>query len=90
MTFTGHNAGIRGLAWSPDGKMLASTGLDAEIRVWRIKDGQMLAHLTPGSLPLWSLAWSPDGRWLAAGNGLFDEELHGANLFIYKMPLQYN
>ena len=62
----GHKAAVRTLAFSPDGKLLASGGADDTIRLWRFPEGvewdrpEAPPYLAP------CLAFSPDGRWLAA------------------------
>jgi len=72
----GHGGAVRALAWSPDGRWLATAGSGPRLRLWRGEPGQgepgQGERGEPGparSLPaeVWSLAWSPDGRWLAAG-----------------------
>ena len=66
--FTGHTAQIQNLAFSPDGKILASTGNDRTIRVWDTETGKQLLVLSDRrNLPA-TLAFSPDGTTIASGS----------------------
>jgi WD40 repeat protein len=65
---TGHTSFITSLAFSPDGKTLASSSADGTVRLWEVKTGQPLGQALSGhsSLVL-TVAFSPDGRTLASG-----------------------
>jgi WD40 repeat protein len=56
------NAGA--LAFSPDGALLASGHQDAVIRLWSLKNGQLLAELTEHERNITELEFSADGRTL--------------------------
>ncbi|MEZ4860127.1 MAG: BTAD domain-containing putative transcriptional regulator [Caldilineaceae bacterium] len=69
---TGHVTVVLGLAFSPTGKIVATSSQDQTIRLWKIEDGltdnSLLQILTGHSSLVWSIAFSPDGRWLASGS----------------------
>lgn len=59
--------GVLYLALAPDGKTLACSSWDNEIRLWNLTTGHPL-HCRPGhSSPVQTVAASPDGRVLASG-----------------------
>jgi len=70
-TYSGHNHRVCALAWSPDGKWIASTDLARQIHLWEASTGRALSinlalHIFDRHTE--TIAWSPDGRQLASGN----------------------
>ncbi|MDF5719540.1 MAG: NB-ARC domain-containing protein [Rhizonema sp. PD37] len=64
----GHTAWVRALAFSPDGKILASGSLDYTIRLWNVETGQCLQILLGHTSGVQSVAFSDDGSTLASGS----------------------
>jgi WD40 repeat protein len=58
------------LTFSPDGKILATSGGHAMLELWDTENGKLTASLRSVSHTLYSVAISHDGRRLAAGCGL--------------------
>ena len=63
----GHRGGISSLAFSPDGKTLASGSGDRTVRVWDLASGQERNQF-PYLSPTHSVSFSDDGKLLAAGS----------------------
>src|SRR5207245_1720405 len=62
-TLSGHLDDVRRLAFAPDGRTLASTGIDHMLKLWHLATGRPLVSL-PQNEMLEHLAFSPDGTWL--------------------------
>jgi eukaryotic-like serine/threonine-protein kinase len=62
----GHTSSVWTVAWSPDGKYLASAGMDQGIRLWDPAKGACLRVITGTDGYVRSVAWSPDGVRLAS------------------------
>jgi WD40 repeat protein len=64
----GHAAAVSSVVFSPDGKLLATSGRDHKIRIWDPVTGILVKELTEFSTAVEGLSFSHDGRVLAAGN----------------------
>jgi len=62
-----HEAAPTTLAFSPDGKTLASGSSDKTIRLWNVADGKQMEVWTAHGGDVASVAFSPDGKLLAGG-----------------------
>jgi WD40 repeat protein len=59
---------VNGVAFSPDGRTLASGGFEGKVRLWEVATGQCLAMFEGHSNIVWSVAFSPDGKLVASGS----------------------
>ena len=64
----GHTYGIYDLAFSPDGKQLASAGHDGSVRIWSMESGEPVRTLAGHTNIVHGVAWSPDGKRLLSGS----------------------
>ncbi|MCC7445803.1 MAG: WD40 repeat domain-containing protein [Anaerolineae bacterium] len=56
------------MAWSPDGKKLASAAKDNGITIWDVETGQPLVTFAAHAEMINSVAWNRDGSRLATGS----------------------
>jgi len=58
------------VAFSPDGRILASASKDTTVKLWDTATGKLLRTLTGHTEEVWSVAFSPpNGRMVASGAG---------------------
>jgi WD40 repeat protein len=57
------------VAFSRDGKRIATGGEDNTVRLWDAGTGKLLETLRGHASPVSGVAFSPDGRWLVSGAG---------------------
>ena len=59
---------VRGVAFSPDGMVLATVGYDRLVNLWEVPTGRRKATLKGHAGNVLAVAFSPDGRLLASGD----------------------
>jgi eukaryotic-like serine/threonine-protein kinase len=59
-----HRRYAQDVAFLPDGKRIATTGVDGQVKVWNAEDGRLLDSLTCGG-DVWSVAVFPSGNEIA-------------------------
>ncbi len=78
-TLTGHSREVHSVAFSPDGRFLASGASDHVVMGWDVQSGQSVGALAGHTGRVNSVTFSPDGRLIASGG--FDRSVR-----IWKLP----
>src|SRR5262249_26459916 len=68
VTLTGNNRIARGLAFSPDSKLLACLSSDHTVKLWEAASGRELRTFKGHTGPVTCVAFSPDGKQLATSS----------------------
>jgi WD40 repeat protein len=64
----GHTALVYNIAFSPDGKILASAGFDNKVKLWEFPSGKELRTIDGHTGPVYCVAFSPDGKTIASSS----------------------
>ena len=69
ITLSGHTDSLYSLAYSPDGRYLATSSdvEDTTVKVWDAQTGDEIYTLAGHEARVWGMAFSPDGRTLVTG-----------------------
>jgi WD40 repeat protein len=81
--FVGHRRAVRSIAYSPDGRTLASASDDNTIKLWNVATQQELLHIHMEERPAGNLQFSPDGTLLAAAIG---PDAKGKTVCLFRAP----
>ena len=95
ITYHGHTQQVRAVAWSPDGKHIASGSDDQTVQVWSAATGQHVLTYHPAldAGAVFALSWSPDSTRIASGGK--GGHVHvwnaatGQQLYIYDLHIDY-
>jgi WD40 repeat protein len=71
---------VNAIAFSPDGKTLATASEDKTVRLWDIQTGKLFQTLAGHSGPVLAVQFSPDGQQLASGSASFATFSHHGTL----------
>jgi len=67
-TYGGHSGNVSAVAWSPDGKRIASGSYDKTVQVWDAANGGNIYTYQGHSDVVEAVVWSSDGRRIASGS----------------------
>src|SRR6266566_131167 len=66
--YHGHTSTVFAVAWSPDGRRIATGGNDSTVQVWDARTGHLSVAYSGHTGTVYAVAWSPDGKRIASGS----------------------
>jgi WD40 repeat protein len=64
----GHSGGVLSVAFSPDGKTIASGSVDDTLRLWSVTQARLIRTMQGHPFPIWQVEFSPNGVNLFTGS----------------------